>query len=198
MKKNIFVQNYAVFLPVEEGEHRYKVVTDANNNEVGIEVSGKVTEFNVTNENGLKFDKKSYDACISDYFEKHGLNIPIDIMHVRDAQHLAGVAKKFIKRSDGVEVTAFIPKGVYFYGLIKTLIDNGVLQGFSNYGCMRDCEWSREDEAVVVKEFFLISISLVDVPADTSTKFIKNATDFAGFKDEQKKAPLNLELFPLV
>lgn len=195
MKKDILVQNYAVFLPCEEGEHRYKVVTDANNTEIGIEVSGRVTEFNTVNENRLKFDRKSYDACISEYFEKNGLNIPIDVMHVRDAQHLAGVAKKFVKRTDGVDVTAFIPKGVYFYGLIKTLIDNGVLQGFSNFGCMRDCDWSEADDAWVVKDFFLISISLVDVPADTSTKFVSNATDFEGFNGEPKKSPAKLDIF---
>lgn len=195
MKKDILVKNYAAFLPIEGGEKRYKVVTDDNNNEVGIEVSGRVTEFNAVNNNGLKFERKSYDECIKNYFEKNEFNIPIDVMHIRDAFHLAGIAKKFVKKSDGVEVVAFIPKGVYFYGLIKTLIDNGVLQGFSNYGCVRDCDYERNTDSIIVKEFFLISISLVDIPADESTKFTANATSFDGF---DKKADIKHSIFDLI
>ena len=180
-RKNILVSNYAAFIPYEKDARRYKIVTDENNNEVGIEVSGEVTNFSAVNFNGLKFDKKSYDECIREYFEKNELNIPIDLMHQRDMQHLAGVARKFVKKTDSVQVVAFIPKGVYFYNLIKLLIDNGVLQGFSNMGYMTDWEYDRETDACIVKSFQLISISLVDVPADTAGKFVSNATDFEGF-----------------
>lgn len=181
--KGLLVHNYAAFIPEQEGEKRYKVVTNDANEEIGIEVRGYVTDFTSVNANGQKFEKNSYDEWVNGYFEKNDLNIPIDLMHVRDMQHLAGICKKFVKKSDGVEITAFIPKGVYFYNLIKLLIDNGVLQGFSNMGYMTDWDYDRQTDCYIVKGFALISISLVDVPADVSTKFITNSTKFEGFED---------------
>lgn len=192
-KQEIIVKNYAAFIPDEKGERRYKIVTDANGNELGFEVSGRVTEFGTTNENGLNFDKKSYDKCISEYFERNDLNIPIDVMHGTDVRDLCGVAKKFTKKADGVEVVAFIPKCAYYYNMLKGYIDNGMLQGFSNYGCVRDWEYDRQADAMVIKEFFLISVSLVATPADTSTKFVANATDFQGFNEPKKETFDELE-----
>lgn len=200
-KKPIYVRNYAAFIPNEHDKRVYSIITDTDGSEIGIEVKGLLTTFGQENANGQTFEKKSYDECINNYFEANELNIPIDLMHVRDMQHLAGVARKFVKKANGVEITAFIPKGVYFYGLIKTLLENGVLQGFSNYGCIMDWDWDNMANSLIVKEFFLISASLVDVPSDSGTKFISNATDFEGFKpeiDESKKQFTNsLSIFGL-
>lgn len=193
-KKPIVVKNYAAIIPAENGERKYKVVNDGNGVEIGIEVKGMLTKFGETNVNGMLFDKSSYDKCVSEYFEKNDLNIPVDIQHVRDAQHLAGVARKFVKKQGGIEITAFIPKGVYFYNLIKVLLDNGVLQGFSNYGYLTDWDWEetvdangKRGETLTVKEFQLISASLVDVPADVNSKFVSNSTSFEGFPTKTKK-----------
>lgn len=183
-KQKIEVKNYAAFLPIENSEKRYKIITDDAGNEIGIEVKGYLTKFGEANFNGQNFDRKSYDTCISEYFEKNQLNIPVDLMHIRDAFHLAGVCKKFQKKSDGIEITAFIAKGVYFYNLIKILIENGVLQGFSNLGFITDYDWNRQTDELIVKAFQLISISLVDVPADTFGKFEVQNTIFEGFKNE--------------
>ena len=192
-QKKIEVRNYAAFLPVENGERKYKIIVAEDGSEKGIEVKGFVTSFADGNENGMRFDRKSYDKCIVEYFEKNEINIPIDLMHIRDMFHLAGVCKKFQKKQDGVEITVFIPKGVYFYGLIKTLIDNGVLQGFSNYGWITN--WTEKDGVLVVLDFRLVSISLVDVPADVAGKFQILNTVFEGFqidgeseKTENKKS----------
>ena len=114
-------------------------------------------------------------------------------MHVRDAFHLLGVCTKFKKTSSGVEIVTFIPKGVYFYGLVKTLIDNGILQGFSNMGFITDYSYEEEQDIFIVKEFQLISISLVDVPADVSGKFATQNTIFEGFENQESKAETKTE-----
>lgn len=193
--KKIKVQNYASFSPIENGEKKYKIITSVDGQELGIEVKGTVTSFLDENFNEMKFDKKAYDKCISEYFEKNDLNIPIDLMHVRDAFHLLGVCTKFKKTSSGVEIVTFIPKGVYFYGLVKTLIDNGILQGFSNMGFITD--YSYEEDKFIVEEFQLISISLVDVPADVSGKFATQNTRFEGFESQEpvKETKNNLSIF---
>ncbi len=179
-QKRIVVKCYAGFIPAKEGEKRYKVVYDDNGNEIGIEISGMLTKFGYRNENGLIFENESYDKVIADYFEKNSLNIPIDVMHGRDVRDLAGVATVLSKDKEGVRITAYIPKGVYYYGLIKTLIDNGILQGFSNYGWIEKYNITQEGDLQVF-EFSLISASLVDIPADTNTNFVSNSTKFEGF-----------------
>jgi hypothetical protein len=189
--KKIKVQNYTAFSPIENGEKKYKIITNQDGQEIGIEVRGTVTSFLDENFNEMKFDKKAYDKCISEYFEKNDLNIPIDLMHVRDAFHLLGVCTKFKKTSSGVEIVAFIPKGVYFYGLVKTLIDNGILQGFSNMGFITN--YSFEQDVLIVEEFQLISISLVDVPADVSGKFATQNTIFEGFESPESKTETKTE-----
>lgn len=194
-KKNIIVKNYAAFIPDEKGERRYKIVTDKEGNELGFEVSGRVTQFGAENENGLNFDRKSYDKCIAEYFERNDLNIPIDLMHGQDVRDLCGVAKKFVKKSDGVDIVAFVPRCAYYYNMLKGYIDNGMLQGFSNFGCVRDWDFDRESGAMIIKEFFLISVSLVATPADTYTKFVANSTSFEGFETKPKKElPIELKL----
>lgn len=197
--KQIFVRNYASFIPNELDKRVYTIINDDAGSEIGIEVRGLLTTFGVTNENNLNFDKKSYDNCITNYFEANDLNIPVDVMHGRSVCDLCGVARKFVKRNNGVELTAFIPKGVYYYGLIKTLLDNGVLQGFSNLGCLRDWDYDRVTNVTTVKDFFLISASLVDVPADTGGKFMSNATEFEGFtlQDDNSKVDNTLSIYGL-
>ena len=189
--KKIKVQNYASFSPIENGEKKYKIITSQDGQELGIEVKGTVTSFLDENFNEMKFDKKAYDKCISEYFEKNDLNIPIDLMHVRDGFHLLGVCTKFKKTSSGVEIVTFIPKGIYFYGLVKTLIDNGILQGFSNMGFITD--YSYEEDIFIVEEFQLVSISLVDVPADVSGKFATQNTIFEGFENQESKTETKTE-----
>lgn len=185
-KDKIIVSNYTSFIPMDNDKKVYKVILNDNGDELGFEVKGLLTTFNMLNENGMTFEKTSYDRAITDYFEANELNIPIDLMHNRnDVRHLAGVASKFVKKSNGIELTAFIPKGVYYYNLIKVLLDNGVLQGFSNLGALRDYEYNPDTEEVTVKDFFLISASLVDVPADVGGKFIENATQFDGFRKKE-------------
>lgn len=185
--KNILVANYAAFIPNEMDKRVYSIVTNEAGEEIGIEIKGLLTTFGQVNDNGYNFDRQSYDKVVNDYFEANELNIPVDLMHVRDnVTHLAGVLRKFTKRNGGVEITAFIPKGVYFYGLIKVLLDNGVLQGFSNYGWITKGDWNNDE--ILVSEFRLISASLVDLPADVGGKFVANATQFEGFNEADKEA----------
>ena len=84
-----------------------------------------------------------------------------------------------------MRLLVFIPKGVYYYGLIKTLIDNGVLQGFSNYGWISDWGYDEDNKVMIVRKFQLVSVSLVDVPSDVGAKLEGNATRFEGFEIEQ-------------
>ncbi|MCC8177448.1 MAG: hypothetical protein LIO91_13625, partial [Bacteroidales bacterium] len=83
------------------------------------------------------------------------------------------------KTEEGILIEAYVPRGVYYYNLIKTLLDNHILQGFSNYGYVTRGHIT--DDVLHVEAFQLISASLVDVPADTAARFIRNGTTLKGF-----------------
>ena len=182
----IKITNYTLFNSFEN-KKKYEIVLDEKGNETGFKVKGLLTTFDVINENGQIFKANSYDKFINEYFIKNSINIPLDIMHERGIEYLAGVVETLEQTSSGVSLTAYIPKGVYYYNLIKLLIDNGILQGFSNYGYSKDYDISGEN--FIVKDFSLISVSLVDVPGDATALFsteIKN-TKFVGFNSVTQK-----------
>lgn len=183
--EKIKVKNYVSFTPTEN-KKPYKVRMGDNGEELGIEIRGAVTQFDTVNENGFIFDKQSYDRCVAEYFEKNNFNIPVDVMHQMTFEHTIGRAEKFSKDEKGVTMLAFIPKGQQIYEEIKTKLDWGILQGFSNCGFITKGNFN-DDGTVNVEDFQLLSVSLVSTPADITAKFIANKTDFIGFnkiKDE--------------
>lgn len=183
--RRLEVRNYASFIPaIDGGNSPYKVVADSEGNEIGIEVKGLLTTFDLVNANGMTFNKDSYDKFVTNYFKSNDLNIPVDVMHQQDFHHLVGIAKSFVKTDANVEITAFVPSGIALYNDIKVKLDNGILQGFSNFGIVNDYDITENNE-LVIKDFALLSASLVSIPADTGAKFVSNATEFKGFGKQE-------------
>lgn len=191
MKKKLFIKNFTTLTSYEGGQ-RYKVVRDENGEETGIEVSGVLTTFDVPNENGTEFTKESYDKFVDEYFIAHSVNVPMVLYHNdTDPRTVAGIVKKLTKTKDGVELVGWIPRTAYYYNLIKSQISEGILQGFSNAGGMRDWEWDEENNAIKVKDFALLHASLVATPADTGAWLDTKNTMFDGFE-----APIDNEVNP--
>lgn len=198
-KKNTFVQNFARFTANDGGDGVIKIITDAAGNETGFEVRGKLTQFNVRNENGLSFSRESYDHFVDEYYGKNKLNVPLNIKHKDDDfQHVAGKVVSMTKTDDGVEMVAYVPRWVYAYNWIKQAVTDGVLQGFSNAGAVIDAEYDEKSDTLNIKDFALMHVALVEIPADVSAKFQAQNTAFSGFgndgtvevenkKEEEKK-----------
>lgn len=182
MKKKLYIKNFTT-LTAYDGGQRYKVVRDENGEELGIEVSGVLTTFDVPNENGTEFTKESYDKFVDEYFIAHSVNVPLVLYHNdTDPRTVAGIVKKLTKTKDGVELVGWIPRTAYYYNLIKAQISEGILQGFSNAGGMRDYEWDEENDAIKVTDFALLHASLVATPADTGAWLDTRNTVFNGFE----------------
>lgn len=182
MKKKLYIKNFTTLTSYEGGQ-RYKVVRDENGEETGIEVSGVLTTFDVPNENGTEFTKESYDKFVDEYFIAHSVNVPLVLYHNdTDPRTVAGIVKKLTKTKDGVELVGWIPRTAYYYNLIKAQISEGILQGFSNAGGMRDWEWDEENNVIKVKDFALLHASLVATPADTGAWLGTQNTVFNGFE----------------
>ena len=204
MKKKLYIKNFTTLTSYEGGQ-RYKVVRDENGEETGIEVSGVLTTFDVPNVNGTEFTKESYDKFVDEYFIAHSVNVPLVLYHNdTDPRTVAGIVKKLTKTKDGVELVGWIPRTAYYYNLIKAQIAEGILQGFSNAGGMRDYEWDEENNAIKVKDFALLHASLVATPADTGAWLDTQNTVFNGFESpidnevNAKNEPENPKPFELI
>ena len=139
--------------------------------------------FDVPNENGTEFTKESYDKFVDEYFIAHSVNVPLVLYHNdTDPRTVAGIVKSMTKTDSGVEIVGWIPRTAYYYNLIKSQIAEGILQGFSNYGGMRDYEWDDENDAIKVTDFALMHASLVATPADTGAWLEAQNTAFHGFE----------------
>lgn len=191
MKKKLYIKNFTTLTSYDGGQ-RFKVVRDEKGEELGIEVSGVLTTFDVPNENGTEFTRESYDKFVDEYFIAHSVNVPLVLYHNdTDPRTVAGIVKKLTKTKDGVELVGWIPRTAYYYNLIKAQISEGILQGFSNAGGMRDYEWDEENNAIKVTDFALLHASLVATPADTGAWLDTRNTVFNGFE-----APIDNEVNP--
>lgn len=204
MKKKLYIKNFTTLTSYEGGQ-RYKVVRDDKGEELGIEVSGVLTTFDVPNVNGTEFTKESYDKFVDEYFIAHSVNVPLVLYHNdTDPRTVAGIVKKLTKTKDGVELVGWIPRTAYYYNLIKAQISEGILQGFSNYGGMREYEWDEENNAIKVTDFALIHASLLATPADTGAWLDTQNTVFNGFESpidnevKPKNEPENPKPFELI
>ena len=191
MKKKLYIKNFTTLTSYDGGQ-RYKVIRNEAGEETGIEVSGVLTTFDVPNVNGTEFTKESYDKFVDEYFIAHSVNVPLVLYHNdTDPRTVAGIVKKLTKTKDGVELVGWIPRTAYYYNLIKAQIAEGILQGFSNAGGMRDYEWDEENNAIKVTDFALLHASLVATPADTGAWLDTQNTVFNGFE-----APIDNEVNP--
>lgn len=195
MKKKIlkqcFITNFTTFT-AHDGGGRYRIVRDETGKEIGIEVLGTLTTFDVRNENGGLFRKESYDKFVDDYFLANSLNVPLCLYHNDwDIRMVCGVVKSMTKTESGVDMVGYIPSTAYFYNLIKAQIDSGILQGFSNAGGIVKAKWEEDEETgevtLDIKEFALIHAALVATPADTGATLRTVNTVFRGFEKQNER-----------
>ena len=186
-KRKLYVTNFTT-LASHDGSGRYRVIRNEAGEELGIEVSGTLTTFDVRNENGGVFKKESYDKFVDEYFIANSLNVPLCLYHNdRDIRMVCGVVKSMTKTDSGVEMVGWIPKTAYFYNLIKSQIDNGILQGFSNAGGIMDGSYDPDTDTLNITDFALMHAALVASPSDTGATLRTENTIFRGFEMRQTK-----------
>jgi len=187
------VRNFTALRTKTPEGRPYSLRKNAEGEEIGFTLSGLLTRFDRVNENDQQWQSTAYDEGLQHYFEKNNLFVPLDLQHERDIRSLAGRLESLEKTEEGILIEAYVPRGVYYYNLIKTLLDNHILQGFSNYGYVTRGHIT--DDVLHVEGFQLISASLVDVPADTAARFIRNGTALKGFPaPENENIPFDREL----
>lgn len=168
----------------------------------GMILKGYETKFNAAkNENGEVFEKNCLDDFILDYFVGNGLNMPVDVQHKDDILHLAGRVLVIEVNSVGFYFVVYVPKTYVYYDVLKGLIENKIIQGFSKCGWATDYEYfykGQDFDYMLVRKMEILSLSLVASPANgvafEKTQEIKNATKFIQ-KEEKENEAQDLDIF---
>lgn len=166
----------------------------------GLIIKGYEMKFGAVNENGEKYEKEAFTAYIQKYFVDNKLNIPVDLQHYTDFDNTIGRVIYAEVNNVGLYFVAYVPKGVSQYEQLKLKLKEGIIQGFSKYGWATDYEYIYTKDGyfdyMLIKEFQLLSVSLVTTPANAvnfeGVKETKNMTTFVdniedGCKKKNKK-----------
>lgn len=126
----------------------------------GYEMKWKST----TNANGEVYDKNAFDNFIESYFVKGGFNMPVTVDHRSDIEHLAGRVLLIETNSVGFYFVVYVPKTYVNYNILRNLLREGIIQGFSKEGWAIDYDFT--DKGMVIKEMMVTAVSLVSTPAN--------------------------------
>lgn len=160
----------------------------------GLLVKGYETKFGRTNENGERYTKDCIDEFIQRYFVGNGLNMPVDIQHKDDINHLCGRVLYIESNNTGFYFVAYVPRSFKNYEVLKGLLKNGIIQGFSKQGWATDYEYKYKENGeydyMLVKRMEIVSMSLVAVPAngnafEKTAEVVKDATRFQKIAEPQ-------------
>lgn len=136
----------------------------------GLIVKGYETKFDRTNENGERYAPGCLDAFIQSYFIDNGLNMVVDLQHGFDIDSQVGRVIYLETNTVGFYFVAYIPRSVQRYNQVKTLLQEGILQGFSKCGWATDYEFKYTADGdldyMLIKQMSIVSVSLVTSPAN--------------------------------
>ena len=93
----------------------------------------------------------------------------VDVQHGWGIDDQVGRVVYLETNTVGFYFVAYIPRTVARYEQIKSLLQEGILQGFSKCGWASDWEWERGrdgEDVFVVKKMDIVSVSLVTSPAN--------------------------------
>ena len=169
----------------------------------GLIIRGYEMEWDKTNENYERYEKTAFDKFIKDYFIDRGFNLVVDVEHAGfDPQWLAGRVIYAEINSRGMYYIVYIPRTYVHFDMVRNLLQEGILQGFSKMGYATDWEnvynkQTGEYLFELIKEFKLLAMSLVSAPAngmpfEKLQEVKRNGLVFRNIEKEQTQKPLEL------
>lgn len=136
----------------------------------GLILKGYETKFGSTNGNREQYAPGCLDEFIQDYFIDRGLNMAVDVQHGWSVDDQVGRVIYIEVNTVGFYFVAYVPRSVSRYEQIKSLLKEGILQGFSKCGWAT--EWNDHyasdgsyDYTEILK-MEIVSVSLVTAPAN--------------------------------
>lgn len=174
MKEKIFITDAVPLGSWEEVDNLPLSAITKNDKDTdklnGLVIRGYEMKWGGKNENGEVYEKGAFDDFIKSYFVDGGLNMPVDIQHQQDLDHLAGRVLLIEVNSVGFYFVAYIPRTYTHYEQVKNLIKEGILQGFSKMGWATDYNYIFNSDGcydhTIIKKMEVTSVSLVATPAN--------------------------------
>ena len=146
------------------------------------------------NQNGEIYDEGAFDEFINEYFVTGGFNMPVTINHSNALEDLCGRVLYIERNSVGFYFVVYVPKTYINYALVKNLLKEGILQGFSKEGFAVDYEYT--ESGMHIKKMDIINVSIVSTPANMihfeSAKETKDKLTFNVKKDENENKQTSL------
>lgn len=169
----------------------------------GLIIRGYEMEWDKTNENYERYEKTAFDKFINDYFIDRGFNLVVDIEHAGfDPQWLAGRVIYAEINSRGMYYIVYIPRTYVHFEMVRDLLQEGILQGFSKMGYATNWEdvWNKQTGEFLyelITEFKLLAMSLVSAPAngmqfEKLQEVKRNGLVFRNIEKEKIQKPLEL------
>lgn len=161
----------------------------------GLIVKGYETKFGQTNENGERYETGCLDKFIQSYFIDNSLNMVVDVQHSTRPEWQVGRVVYLETNTVGFYFVAYIPRALPAYNQVKTMLEEGILQGFSKCGWATDYEYRYKENGdfdyMLVKEMIILSVSLVTSPANAVTfesmgETIQNRLNYRNTVNEAK------------
>lgn len=161
----------------------------------GMILKGYETKFGKTNENDEQYAPGCLDKFIQSYFIDNGLNMAVDVQHGWGIDDQVGRVIYIEVNTVGFYFVAYIPRTVARYEQIKTLLREGILQGFSKCGWCTEGQYHYTEtgdfDYFEIKEMEIISMSLVTAPANAipfeQVAEIKNNLTFRNLVVEERE-----------
>ncbi|HOV88987.1 MAG TPA: HK97 family phage prohead protease [Candidatus Paceibacterota bacterium] len=152
-------------------------------------VSGLLTKFNdeEANFNGYVYKSGCYNEFCENYFQKNNKNIPVELLHNSfDINHLCGKVIEFTADDNQATIICEISRHATLFNNIEGLIEDGILQGFSDTSYVTDGYIDNEKGLLFVNKCEILSVSLVQNPAVAGSNLtINNSTKFNFFKTKK-------------
>jgi hypothetical protein len=159
----------------------------------GIIVKGYEMKFGQKNENLEIYEKNCFDDFINAYFVENKLNMVVDRQHY--SRDICGRVIYAESNSVGFYIVAYIPRRLPIFDLVKTELQEGLLQGFSKCGWATDYEFKYTEDGdydyMLVKKMEVTSMSLVSTPANAipfdRVQEIRNALKYENTTKSENK-----------
>jgi phage head maturation protease len=158
-------------------------------------------EWGKINENRELYTKDAFDKFIQNYFVERDFNLVVDIEHAgHDPQWLAGRVIYAEINSRGMYYIVYVPRTYVHFDMVRNLLQEGILQGFSKMGYATQIDWDDDENGdwyEIISEFKLLAMSLVSTPAngmqfEKLQEVKRNGLVFRNVDKEQTHKPIDL------
>lgn len=165
-------------------------VTTAENEDGTIPIKGYACHFGVANLNHEIVTKDSFDKGF-EVMKRAGIMPTLNYMHTGE---IIGVTDLLKPDDKGLWLEGRIVKTAFVRDTLIPLMDAGTMNCLSTEGFVTRWTTQEDSDNYIADEFTLLRVSVVDIPADMSAIFSRNAITLERAKEDIDRAARTIDL----